>query len=140
MTKQKTRVLIAKMGLDGQDRGALVLSMGLRDEGMEVLYTGLHQSPEKVAEIALQEDVDIVGVSSLVDAHRTLVPELISELRKRNKGEVPLLLGGFIQPEDIPDLKREGVTEVFGLDTKISDITNWIKFRMADLSDKNKLS
>ena len=126
MGKQRTRVLIAKLGLDGHDRGALVLCMALRDAGLEVIYSGLHQSPETIAEMAVQEDVNLIGVSSFVDAHRTLVPRLIDELAKRNCRDTPVLLGGFIQPEDIPELTNKGVAKVFGVDANLDDIVAYI--------------
>ena len=123
---RKIKVLLAKVGLDGHDRGILVISMALRDAGMEVIYTGLHQSPEQVARIALQEAVDVVGISSLVDAHMTFVPRVIAEIK--NLGlQTPVILGGFIQPEDITELKGKGVEEVFGLNTRLDEIVAYIK-------------
>jgi methylmalonyl-CoA mutase C-terminal domain/subunit len=123
---RKIKVLLAKVGLDGHDRGILVITMALRDAGMEVIYTGLHQSPEQVASIALQEAVDVVGISSLVDAHMTFIPKVLEEF-KRQKIGAQIILGGFIQPEDIPDLKAMGVREVFGLNTRLDDIVEYIR-------------
>lgn len=123
---RKIKVLMAKVGLDGHDRGALVISMALRDAGMEVIYTGLHQSPEQVARIALQEAVDVVGISSLVDAHITFVPRVMEEFA-RLRLDTPVILGGFIQPEDIPELKNMGVVEVFGLGTRLEDLVEYIR-------------
>jgi methylmalonyl-CoA mutase C-terminal domain/subunit len=123
---RKIKVLLAKVGLDGHDRGILMVAMALKDAGMEVVYTGLHQTPEQVARVALQEDADVVGISSLADAHRTLAPMVVSELRKCGL-DTPVILGGFIQPEDIPELKQEGIREVFGVNTRLSDITEYIK-------------
>ncbi|MFC2067250.1 cobalamin B12-binding domain-containing protein [Chloroflexota bacterium] len=130
--EKKIKVLMAKAGLDGHDRGILMVCLALSDAGMEVIYTGRHQTPEAIAVTAVQEDVDIVGLSSLADAHRTLAPKLVNELRKRERGDKPVLLGGFIQPEDIPELKRQGVTEVFGLDVKLDEIVDYIKNMMRD--------
>jgi len=118
---------MAKAGLDGHDRGVLIVCLALRDAGMEVIYTGRHQTPEAIAETAVQEDVDIIGLSSLADAHRTLAPRLVSELKKRGGGDKPVILGGFIQPEDIPELKRQGITEVFDLDVKLDEIVDYIR-------------
>ena len=100
--------------------------MALRDAGMEVIYTGLHQTPERVAEVALQEGVDVVGISSLADAHRTLVPRVVEELRRRGL-DTPVILGGFIQPEDIPELEAKGVKKVFGINTRLDTVVNYIR-------------
>lgn len=120
------RFLMAKLGLDGHDKGALIVCLALRDIGVEVIYTGLHQSPEAVAKIAVEEDVDLIGISSLADAHRTLIPRLINELRMKQKVDIPVLLGGFIQPEDIPELKAQGVAEVFGSGSRLDDIVRYV--------------
>ena len=126
-TDKKIRVLMAKAGLDGHDRGILVVCMALRNAGMEVIYTGLHQTPEAIAVAAVAEDVDLVGLSSLADAHRTLAPRLVNELAKRGRGDIPVILGGFIQPEDTPELKEKGIAEVFGFDVKLDAIVNYIR-------------
>ena len=123
---RKTKVLLAKVGLDGHDRGVLLVAMALRDAGMEVIYMGLHQTPEQIASAALQEEVDIVGISSLADAHRSLVPRVVNELRKRGV-EAPVLLGGFIQPEDIPELEAQGVKKVFGINTPLKTAVKYIQ-------------
>ena len=123
---KRIRVLLSKVGLDGHDRGVWMVAMALRDAGMEVIYTGLHQTPERVAAVALQEGVDIVGISSLADAHRTLVPRVVEELRKRGVG-IPVILGGFIQPEDIPELEAKGVKKVFGINTRLEAVVNYIR-------------
>lgn len=123
---RKTKVLLAKVGLDGHDRGILMVAMALRDAGMEVIYMGLHQTPEQVASTALQEDVDMVGISSLADGHRTLVPRVINELRKRGV-DAPVLLGGFIQPEDIPELEAQGVKKVFGINTSLKTAVKYFQ-------------
>lgn len=114
METRKIRVLIAKPGLDGHDRGAKVIARALRDAGMEVIYTGLRQTPEMIAEAALQEDVDAVGLSILSGAHNALVPRIIALLRENDMGDVPLFLGGIIPSDDIAIMKEQGVAEVFG--------------------------
>lgn len=124
---QTKKVLLAKLGLDGHDRGVLVVAMALKESGMEVIYLGRHQASEQIVESALQEDVDVVGLSSLADAHRTLVPKVLRLLRERGIGDVPLVLGGFIQPEDIVSLKESGVAEVFGLGSRLETITDYFK-------------
>ena len=114
MTNEKIRVLIAKPGLDGHDRGAKVVARALRDAGMEVIYTGLRQTPEMIAEAALQEDVDVVGLSILSGAHMALVPRVLELLRANDLADVKLFLGGIVPDEDVPALKELGVIEVFG--------------------------
>jgi len=111
---KKLRVLIAKPGLDGHDRGAKVVARALRDAGMEVVYTGLRQTPEMIAEAALQEDVDAVGISILSGAHMTLVPRIMDLLRRQGQAHVRLLVGGIIPDDDLPTLKELGVDAVFG--------------------------
>ena len=122
MEKRKIRVLIAKPGLDGHDRGAKVIARALRDAGMEVIYTGLRQTPEMIAEAALQEDVDAVGLSILSGAHNALVPRIIELLQANDMGEVPLFLGGIIPSDDITTMKAQGVAEVFGPGTSTQAI------------------
>lgn len=126
MTDKKIRVLIAKPGLDGHDRGAKVIARALRDFGMEVIYTGLRQSPEMIAEAALQEDVDVVGLSILSGAHNVLVPAVIDKLREYNMNDVKVFVGGIIPEPDIRNLQELGVYAVYGpgTDTQIvaSDI------------------
>jgi methylmalonyl-CoA mutase, C-terminal domain len=112
--ERKIRVLIAKPGLDGHDRGAKVVARALRDAGMEVIYTGLRQTPEMIAEAALQEDVDVVGLSILSGAHMALVPRVVDLLRSNGQDDVLIYLGGIIPDEDIPALKAAGVKEVYG--------------------------
>ena len=111
---KKIRVLVAKPGLDGHDRGAKVIARALRDAGMEVVYTGLRQTPEMIAEAALQEDVDVVGLSILSGAHMALVPRILELLRANGQTDVRVFLGGIVPDEDVPALKALGVTEVFG--------------------------
>lgn len=111
---QKIRVLVAKPGLDGHDRGAKVIARALRDAGMEVIYTGLRQTPEMIAEAALQEDVDVVGLSILSGAHMALVPKVLELLRANGQGDVSVFLGGIIPDDDVPKLKTMGVSGIFG--------------------------
>jgi methylmalonyl-CoA mutase C-terminal domain/subunit len=111
---KKLRVLIAKPGLDGHDRGAKIIARSLRDAGMEVIYTGLRQTPEMIADASLQEDVDAVGLSILSGAHMSLVPRLLEQLRGQGQAHVAVLVGGIIPDEDIPRLKELGVAAVFG--------------------------
>ena len=121
------KVLIAKPGLDGHDRGAKVLARGLRDEGFEVVYTGLRQTPEMVATAALQEDVDVVGLSILSGAHMTLVPRITALLRDRGMDDVLVTVGGIIPDDDIPALKDAGVAEVFGPGTTIREVADFLR-------------
>src|SRR2546421_2922788 len=114
MSEQKIRVLIAKPGLDGHDRGAKVVARALRDAGFEVIYTGLHQTPEMIAAAAVQEDVDCVGLSILSGAHLTLMPAVIDLLRQKGAGDIQVFGGGIIPDEDVAVLKKAGISEVFG--------------------------
>jgi methylmalonyl-CoA mutase C-terminal domain/subunit len=120
---QKLRVLIAKPGLDGHDRGAKVIARSLRDAGMEVIYTGLRQTPEMIADAALQEDVDAIGLSILSGAHLVLVPRILEMLRTQGLTHVPVLLGGIIPDDDVAALKTMGVAAVFGPGANTEDIT-----------------
>src|SRR4051812_12084232 len=113
-TERKIRVLVAKPGLDGHDRGAKVIARALRDAGMEVIYTGLHQTPEMIAEAALQEDVDAIGLSILSGAHMTLFPRIMDELKKRGLDDVVVWAGGIIPEADIPRLREPGIRAIFG--------------------------
>ncbi len=117
-TGQPIRVLVAKVGLDGHDRGAKVIARALRDAGMEVIYTGLHRRPEDVVTSAVQEDVDVIGVSILSGAHMTVFPRIIELLKEQEADEATLLLGGGVMPdEDVEELKKMGVAEILGQDT-----------------------
>ncbi len=118
----RIRVLIGKVGLDGHDRGAKVVARALRDAGMEVVYTGLHQTPEMVVNAAIQEDVDLIGLSILSGAHNHLVPRVIELLGERGAGDIPLYVGGIIPPDDIERLQKAGVRAVFTPGTKLTDI------------------
>jgi methylmalonyl-CoA mutase cobalamin-binding domain/chain len=112
-SNRKIRVVVAKPGLDGHDRGAKIIARALRDAGMEVIYTGLHQTPEQIVETVLQEDADAVGLSILSGAHMTLVPKVIELLKEQDAGDVVVTVGGTIPAQDIPELKELGVAEVF---------------------------
>ena len=130
MEQGKIRVLVAKPGLDGHDRGAKVIARGLRDAGMEVIYTGLRQTPEMIAEAAVQEDVDVVGLSILSGAHLTLVPRVCSLLRQQGLGDVLVCVGGIIPEEDVSVLREAGVSAVFGPGTSTADVVRFINETM----------
>lgn len=127
MTERKIRVLVAKPGLDGHDRGAKVVARALRDAGMEVIYTGLRQTPEMIAESALQEDVDVVGLSVLSGAHMALVPKIVEKLREAGLDDVLVVAGGIIPDEDVDPLREAGVAGVFGPGTTTQSIVDFIK-------------
>jgi len=126
MSNRKIRVLVAKPGLDGHDRGAKVIARALRDAGMEVIYTGLRQTPEMIAAAALQEDVDAVGISILSGAHNTLCPRIVDLLRKNGMDDTLVLVGGIVPEEDIPALKEQGISAVFLPGTSTEDIVEFI--------------
>jgi len=126
MADRKIRVLVAKPGLDGHDRGAKVIARALRDAGMEVIYTGLRQTPEMIASAALQEDVDAVGISILSGAHNTLCPRIVGLLRENGMEDTLVLVGGIVPQEDIPELKAKGISEVFLPGTSTEDIVKFI--------------
>ncbi len=125
--EQKIRVLVAKPGLDGHDRGVKIVARALRDAGMEVIYTGLHQTAEMIVEAAIQEDVDVVGLSLLSGAHMTLFVDVAQMLKKKGMHDVLVLGGGIIPKEDIPKLKKEGIAGVFGPGTTCDEIVEFIK-------------
>jgi methylmalonyl-CoA mutase, C-terminal domain len=127
---EKHRILIAKPGLDGHDRGAKVVARSLRDAGYEVIYTGLHQTPEQVVEAAIQEDVDAVGLSIHSGAHMTLFPRVAAMLRERGAGDMIVFGGGIIPKEDIPPLKEAGIEEIFTPGTPTSAIVDWLRERL----------
>ena len=127
MTERRIKVLIAKPGLDGHDRGAKVLARGLRDEGFEVVYTGLRQTPEMIASAALQEDVDVVGLSILSGAHMTLVPRVCRMLHDEGLGDVLVTVGGIIPDDDIAALREAGVDRVFGPGTTIGEVAEYLR-------------
>jgi methylmalonyl-CoA mutase C-terminal domain/subunit len=126
-SSRKIRVVVAKPGLDGHDRGAKIIARALRDAGMEVIYTGLHQTPEQIVETALQEDADAVGISILSGAHMTLVPRIVELLREQQAEDVLVVVGGTIPAQDIPELKELGVAEVFGPGASTQDIVEFIR-------------
>ena len=126
MSERKIRVLVAKPGLDGHDRGAKVIARALRDAGMEVIYTGLRQTPEMIASAALQEDVDAVGISILSGAHNTLCPRIVELMRANGMDDTLVLVGGIVPQEDIASLKKIGVSEIFLPGTSTEDIVRFI--------------
>ena len=127
MSDRPIRVLVAKPGLDGHDRGAKVVARALRDAGMEVIYTGLHQTPEMIADAALQEAVDAVGLSILSGAHNKLLPQVVSQLKERGLDQVLVFAGGIIPDEDKPGLKEAGVAEAFSPGTPLHEIVEFVK-------------
>ncbi|MBX3054334.1 MAG: cobalamin B12-binding domain-containing protein [Caldilineaceae bacterium] len=127
MAERKIRVLVAKPGLDGHDRGAKVVARALRDAGFEVIYTGIRQTPAMIAEAALQEDVDVVGLSILSGAHMTLCPKVVDLLRGQGQDDVTVLVGGIIPDEDVAPLQAAGVQGVFGPGTSTQDIVEFIR-------------
>jgi methylmalonyl-CoA mutase C-terminal domain/subunit len=123
---RKIRVLIAKPGLDSHDRGAKVVARALRDAGMEVIYTGLRQTPEQIAETALQEDVDVIGLSILSGAHRTLFPRIMDRLKEQGLTDVMVFAGGIIPEEDVGEMKKLGIREIFGPGTTTEEIIRYV--------------
>ena len=130
MSDRPLRILVAKPGLDGHDRGAKVVARALRDAGMEVIYTGLRQTPEMIAEAALQEDVDVVGLSILSGAHMALAPRVLELLRSNGQGDVRVFVGGIIPDEDVPRLHEMGVTGIYGPGASTEDIIREIREAM----------
>ena len=124
---RKIRVLVAKPGLDGHDRGAKVVARALRDSGMEVIYTGLHQTPDMVVQTAIQEDVDVIGLSLLSGAHMTLFLDIVEHLKKNDMDDVLVIGGGIIPEEDVPGLNAAGIKGIFGPGTPLEDIIRFIK-------------
>lgn len=125
MSARKIRVLIAKPGLDGHDRGAKIVARALRDAGMEVIYTGLHQTPEQIVETAIQEDVDFIGLSCLSGAHMTLFPRITDLLKEKGVNDIIVTGGGIISEEDIPVLKKSGISAIFGPGTPLQEIIDF---------------
>ena len=134
--KRPYRIVVAKPGLDGHDRGAKTISRALRDHGFEVIYTGLHQTPEQIAETALQEDVDGVGLSLLSGAHLTLFPKVMEELKSRDMGHVLIFGGGVIPDADAVVLKQQGVSAIFGPGSSLKSIAEWLE---ATLDEREKV-
>jgi methylmalonyl-CoA mutase C-terminal domain/subunit len=124
---RKIRVVIAKPGLDGHDRGAKIIARALRDAGMEVIYTGLHQTPEQIVETAIQEDADAVGISILSGAHMTLVPRILEGLRENGVDDVLVVVGGTIPREDVESLKEQGVAEIFTPGAPVGEIVDFLR-------------
>jgi methylmalonyl-CoA mutase, C-terminal domain len=124
---RKVRVVVAKPGLDGHDRGAKVVARALRDAGFEVVYTGLHQTPEQIVETAIQEDADVVGLSVLSGAHLTLFPRVVDLLRERDAADIVVFGGGIIPPDDVAELEAAGVAKVFGPGTPTPQIVDWVR-------------
>ena len=136
MSQSKIRILIAKAGLDGHDRGAKIITRALRDAGFEVIYTGLHQTPEEIVEAALQEDVDAIGVSLLSGAHNFLFPEIIKTLKDKGLEELVVFGGGIIPDEDISGLKKIGVKEIFGPGTTTTEMIESVSYTHLTLPTK----
>ena len=130
--QRKIRVVVAKPGLDGHDRGAKIIARALRDAGMEVIYTGLHQTPQQIVETALQEDADAIGLSILSGAHMTLVPKVVELLREQDAGDILVVVGGTIPAQDIPELKELGIAEVFTPGAPTQDIIDFIQSAVQD--------
>ncbi|MGH7924463.1 MAG: cobalamin B12-binding domain-containing protein [Candidatus Binatus sp.] len=131
MAEKRLRILVAKPGLDGHDRGAKIIARALRDGGFEVIYTGLHQTPEMIAEAAVQEDADAVGLSVLSGAHMTLFPEVMRLLKERGAGDVALFGGGIIPDDDAVKLKEMGVRQIFTPGASTEDIVKWVRENVA---------
>ena len=125
--KRRVRVMVAKPGLDGHDRGARIIARAYRDAGFEVVYTGLHQTPEEIVEAAIQEDVDMIGLSSLAGAHKYLFPAVVEFLKQRGADDIVVCGGGIIPDDDIEKLKEAGVKEVFTPGTPLEEIVNWVE-------------
>ncbi|HWV38635.1 MAG TPA: cobalamin B12-binding domain-containing protein [Vulgatibacter sp.] len=127
MAARKIRILVAKPGLDGHDRGAKIIARALRDGGFEVIYTGLHQTPEMIAAAAIQEDVDGIGLSIMSGAHMTLAPAVIDLLEEQGAGDIAVFLGGIIPQDDIPPLRKKGIREVFLPGTTTEQVISWVR-------------
>ncbi len=127
MSSKKIRIVVAKPGLDGHDRGAKVVCRALRDAGMEVIYTGLRRTPEEIVNAAIQEDVDLIGLSILSGAHPILFPKIIKLLKEKGAGDIPVIAGGIIPERDIPKMKKLGIREIFLPGTSTQDIVRWIR-------------
>lgn len=127
MSERPLRILVAKPGLDGHDRGAKIIARALRDAGFEVIYTGLHQTPEMIVETAIQEDVDAIGLSILSGAHMTLFPAVIDLLKQRGMDDVVVFGGGIVPAEDLPELKKRGVSAIFTPGATTEGIISWVR-------------
>ena len=135
---RRIRVLIAKPGLDGHDRGAKVVARGLRDAGMEVIYLGLRLTPEQIAEAAIQEDVDVIGIDCLSGAHMTLFPKTVQLIREKGGEDILIIGGGVIPKQDIPKLKEAGIVQIFGPGTPIDDISSFIMTNLVERGNNDK--
>jgi len=127
MEGPRLRLLVGKVGLDGHDRGAKIIARALRDAGFEVIYTGLHQTPEMVVSTAIQEDVDAVSLSILSGAHNHLFPRVLELLKERGADDIPVFGGGIVPPEDIADLKKKGIREIFTPGASTQDVIRWVR-------------
>ena len=136
MEKKKIKVLLSKVGLDGHDRGVKVVARGLRDAGMEVIYLGLRLTPEQIAEAAIQEDVDVVGLDCLSGAHMALFPKTVQLIREKRGSDILVIGGGIIPKKDIPVLRDAGIAEIFGPGTSIDEIVKFIKANLRKSYDK----
>ena len=125
--KRKIRVLVAKPGLDGHDRGARIIARAYRDGGFEVIYSGLHQTPEEIVQAAIQEDVDMIGLSSLAGAHMYLFPRVVELLKEKGADDIVVCGGGIFPEEDIPQLKKAGIKEIFTPGTPLTEVVKWVK-------------
>ncbi len=129
MTERKVRILVAKPGLDGHDRGAKVVARSLRDAGFEVIYTGLHQTPEQIVATAVQEDVDVIGLSILSGTHMLVFPRILDLLRAEGAGHITVIGGGTMLPKEMRELKALGVAELWGVDSSTQEIVAWLRTR-----------
>ena len=131
MAERRVRILVGKPGLDGHDRGAKIIARAFRDAGFEVIYTGLHQTPEQLVAAAIQEDVDCIGLSILSGAHNTLLPQVCALLKERDAEDIAVFAGGVIPEEDIPGLKQAGISEVFTPGASTEAIVSWVRERVS---------
>jgi methylmalonyl-CoA mutase C-terminal domain/subunit len=138
LAQERIRVVVSKVGLDGHDRGVKIVARALRDAGMEVVYTGLHQTPEQIVEAALQEDADAVGLSIHSGAHMTLFPRVVELLRERGADDVLVFGGGIVPAEDVAALKKQGVAEIFTPGTPTGRIVDWLRAAMAATADPGR--
>ncbi len=127
MKERKLRVMVAKPGLDGHDRGARIIARAFRDAGFEVVYTGLHQTPEEIVQAAIQEDVDLIGLSSLAGAHKYLFPRVLELLREKEMGDVVVIGGGIVPDDDIVRLREAGMKKIFTPGTNLEEIVHWVR-------------
>jgi methylmalonyl-CoA mutase C-terminal domain/subunit len=138
--ERKIRIMVAKPGLNGHDRGAKIIARGFRDAGFEVIYTGLHQTPEQIVAAAIQEDVDGIGLSSLAGAHDYLFPRVVELLKEKQADDIIVFGGGIIPEEDIPQLKEAGIREIFTPGTPIEEAVNWVRRSIKPKKEKERFS